>query len=66
MRVRTYEVFRRAVEEGVEYGWRRAHKHTDTPAPEHMKEQLINEVLNAVCECFTFDDDEAVTPKGEP
>jgi hypothetical protein len=31
MRVRGYDVLRRAIEEGIEYGQRRAHQHTDTP-----------------------------------
>jgi hypothetical protein len=31
MNVRAYPVLCRAVEEGVRYGWRRAHKHTNTP-----------------------------------
>lgn len=39
MRVRAYEVLSRAVEDGVEYGWRRAHKHTDTPGQDAIKDQ---------------------------
>ncbi len=34
IKVRAYPVLCRAVEEGVAYGWRRAHKHIDTPDAE--------------------------------
>lgn len=57
MRVRAYEVLSRAVEGGVEYGWRRAHKHTETPGEDAIKEQVIQAVLSEVCEWFAFDDE---------
>lgn len=56
MRVRSYEVFRRAIEEGVAYGWRRAHKHTDKPAEGTIKDEIVEGILNEVCEYFDFDD----------
>jgi hypothetical protein len=58
LRVRAYEVLRRAIEEGVEHGWRRAHKHTDAPDEETIKDQVVTGVLNEVCEYFNFDDGE--------
>lgn len=57
MRVRAYEVLRRAIEEGVEYGWRRAHKHTETPNEDTIKDQIVAGILNEVCEIFDFDDE---------
>jgi hypothetical protein len=56
MRVRAYEVLRRAIEEGVEYGWRRAHKHTETPDAETIKDQIVTGILNEVSEVFDFED----------
>ena len=56
MRVRAYDVLRRAIEEGVEYGWRRAHKHTGTPDEETIKEQIVTGILNEVCEIFDFEE----------
>jgi hypothetical protein len=41
MKVRTYPVLCRAVEEGVAYGWQRAHKHIDTPDAETIEEQIF-------------------------
>ena len=58
MRVRAYDVLRRAVEEGVEYGWRRAHKHTDRPDADAIKDQFVTGILNEVCEYFAFDEEE--------
>jgi len=55
-KVRAYPVFCRAVEEGVAYGSRRAHKHNDTPDAETIEEQIISAVLNEVCEYFDFDE----------
>ena len=57
MRVRAYDVLSRAVEEGVAYGWRRAHKHTDAPGEDTIKEQILQGVLNEICEVFAFDDE---------
>ncbi|WP_437938952.1 hypothetical protein [Sorangium sp. So ce341] len=56
MKVRAYDVLRRAVGEGATYGWRRAHKHTDTPEENAIVDQIIQGVLNEVCEYFDFDD----------
>lgn len=57
MKVRAYPVLLRAVEEGVAYGWRRAHKHTDKPDEAKIEEQIVTAVVNEVCEYFEFDDE---------
>jgi hypothetical protein len=57
MRIRAYSVLRRAVEEGVAYGWQRAHKHIDTPDAGTIEEQIVTAVLHEVCQYFDFDDD---------
>jgi hypothetical protein len=58
MKVRAYPVLCRAIEEGVMSGWRRAHKHTETPDEETVKDHIMTGVLNEGCEYFNFDDDE--------
>lgn len=60
MRVRSYEVLHRALEEGLSYGWHRAHKHTEAPDEDAIKQHMLDGVLNAVSEYFTFDDDAAL------
>jgi len=57
MKVRAYPVLHRAVEEGVAYGWRRAHKHTDKPDAAAIEEQIVTAVVNEICEYFAFDDE---------
>lgn len=58
MRVKTYAVLQRALEEGYRLGWNRAHKHTDTPSPELIEENVLREIGNAIDEVFHFDNDE--------
>jgi len=60
MRVRSYEVLYRAVEEGLGYGWHRAHKHTESPDEDAIKQQMLDGVMNSVCEYFSFSDDAAL------
>ncbi len=56
LRVRAYEVLRRAVEEGIDYGWMRAHKHVDKPDEAALKDEILKGILNEVCEYFDFED----------
>ena len=56
IRVRAYEVVRRAVEEGIEAGLRRAHKYAEHPTTEALAEHLEREILNAVLEVLDFGD----------
>lgn len=66
IRVNTYEVMSRAIEEGTAFGWMRAHKHTDTPSEFVIKNEVGIEVMNAICEVFLFDgdDDMPAEPEG--
>ena len=57
MTVRAYPVLCRAIEEGVAYGWRRAHKHTDAPDVAAIEEQIVTGVLNEISLYFDFSDD---------
>jgi hypothetical protein len=57
IKVRVYPALCRAVEEGVAYGWRRAHKYVDTPDEETIKERIVTAVLSEISEYFDFNDD---------
>ena len=59
MKVRAYPVLCRAIEEGVAYGWRRAHKHLDAPDAQTIEEQIVTAVVDEICQYFDFDDTEA-------
>jgi len=57
MRAKEYEVLERAVGEGVDAGWARAHKHDEDPAPELIRQAIGDAVMNAIGEVFEFEDD---------
>lgn len=56
MRANEYLVLSEAVEEGIAYGWMRAHKHVENPSEEAIKEQLVNSVMSSIAEYFWFDE----------
>lgn len=55
VRVRAWDVMSRAVEEGVAYGWNRAHKHTSTPDADAVRDAIEQAVMNAISESFDFE-----------
>lgn len=56
IRVRAYEVLIRAIEDGIDYGWQRAHKHSDAPDVYAIKSALFDAIANEVSEWFDFGD----------
>jgi hypothetical protein len=56
IKVDLYKVIREAVENGIAYGWARAHKHTDAPDEHTIKTAIEDAVMNELCEVITFDD----------
>ena len=55
MKVDTYKVLEDCVEEGVRYGYHRAYKYSDNPTEEDMVSNIEREVMNQICEYFSFD-----------
>jgi len=55
VRVNLYPLLARAVEEGVAYGFRRAHKHTDNPGEGAIRQAVVDAVLGELCEILKFD-----------
>ena len=58
LNLRAYPVLSRAIEEGVAYGWRCAHKHTEAPDEEAIRDHIVTAVLDEICEYFDFDSSE--------
>lgn len=56
LKMRTWDVVTRAVEEGVAYGYRRAHKHTDRPTEEHITQAIYDAVMSAISEVVNWED----------
>lgn len=53
----SYAVFCRAVEEGINWGFLRAHKYSNKPSEEFLKQHIQREVENSVTEYFKFGDE---------
>lgn len=54
VQVNCWTIFQRALEEGIAYGWRHAHKHDDHPSEEFIREEVLQAVTTSVCEVFSF------------
>ena len=59
MRVNAFAVLADAVSRGIEHGWRRAYKHADKPSEADIREAVEIAVIDAICEYFVFDGDDA-------
>jgi len=58
MKVKIYPLIEQIVEQGIDAGWNRAHKHTDTP-DEHTVTNCISQyIMNGFDEAFEFDTEE--------
>lgn len=55
VRVNTYAVISRAVEEGVAAGWRRAHKH-GKPTEAQAIDAIVTTVMGDLCDVLVFDE----------
>lgn len=55
MKVKIYPLIERIVEEGIDAGYNRAHKHTDTPLENTIKACIEEYIMNGFDEYFEFD-----------
>ena len=55
LRVNTYAVLVDCIERGVESGWHHAHKHTDAPTEFDIRQHIADDLMNEICEYFSFD-----------
>lgn len=56
MKPNEYLVLSECVEDGVALGYTRAHKHTDTPTEQQIKEAIEQAVMTEICQYFIFED----------
>jgi hypothetical protein len=54
MRLKTYELIERIVEDGTEAGYNRAHKHTNCPIEETIKQCIAQYIMQGFDEYFEF------------
>lgn len=57
LKPKTFELMNRCIEDGVRLGYARAHKHTDQPTEQHLKDCIENAVLLEICEWFRIEED---------
>ena len=58
MKADWYFLIERALEEGIEKGWNRAHKHTDTPDMEIIKSEIVAAQINNLCDFIIWNKEE--------
>ncbi len=54
--LKAYSIISDAIEDGINWGYNHAHKHTDSPSREALIEQIHNDVMNELCEKIDFGD----------
>ena len=55
VKFRAYPLLERALEDGAEFGWNRAHKHEDDPPEHYIRQCIVQEQMNALDEIMEFD-----------
>jgi len=57
IRLNAYRIISDAVEDGIQFGWNRAHKHVENPSKEHILAEIHSNVMNSLCDIINFDDE---------
>jgi hypothetical protein len=57
MKPKLHKILETAVEQGVSYGYNRAHKHVENPTEGAIIDSIVEQVMNSLDEWFEFDDD---------
>ena len=52
------KILEMAVEQGVSYGYRRAHKHMENPTEGAIIDNVVEQVMNALDEWFDFEEND--------
>ena len=56
MKPKEYPALEEAVEIGINSAWMHAHKHVDKPTEYEIKEAMVFDIMNAICERWDFED----------
>lgn len=57
MKPRFRPVLERTLEEGINLGYNRAHKHVDRPTEQGLKSAILDAIMLCIEEQFVLDDD---------
>ena len=58
MKVKMYQLIEQIVNSGIHAGYARAHKHTDTPIEETLKQCIEQYIMQGFDEYFEFNQEE--------
>jgi len=58
MKIKMHPLIERIVEEGIDAGYNRAHKHTDCPIEETIKQCIAQYIMQGFDEYFEFNNEE--------
>jgi hypothetical protein len=61
MKIRTRTALAQAIERGIDWGYSRAHKYTDTPDESRIKESIETEIWNEIDEIAIIEDQRSLT-----
>lgn len=56
MKPKTLPLLERCIEDGVDLGWLRAHKHDDNPTDRAIKDKIVESVLAQIHDWFDFEE----------
>jgi hypothetical protein len=57
MKPKFRNVLEMAIEDGVKYGYSRAHKHVEKPSEGAIVDSIVEQVMNSLYEWFDFEDE---------
>jgi len=57
IRARTRKIIEAAIEQGIEIGYEKAHKHTDDPKMHHIKDMIEQAIWFNIDEVFIFEEE---------
>ena len=57
MKPKVHKILEMAVERGVSYGYRRAHKHIENPTEGAIIDNVVEQVMNSLDEWFDFEEE---------
>jgi len=60
MKPRAHHVLEMAIKQGIDYGWARAYKHTDTPDEDLVKQEIESHIWNEIHEWFDMENENDV------
>ena len=55
MKPKLRHVLELAIKNGIDYGWNRAHKHTDTPSEDLIKQEMEEAIWHEIYEWFDME-----------